>query len=124
MVEPLHKYLLRRIWNLLIQKTMWPCSEIVLSTLISLHVFVSLQGEICFSLLCNLSEKVLKGEMIAVSKCTERVSAREINSLIKLKANVRTRLNCFKLVMDKFPSEIRKKKVPNYWSDEIPQHLS
>lgn len=73
---------------------------------------------------CVTSEKVLKGEVIAVSKCTERVSAREINILIKLKANVRTRLNCFKLVMDEFPSEIRKKKVPNYWSDEIPQHLS
>lgn len=103
---------------------MWPCSEIVvLSTLIPVHVFVTLQGEICFSLLYNLSEKVLKGETIAVSKCTEGVNAREINSLFKLKANVRTRVNCFKPVMDKFPSEIRK-KVPNHWSDEILQQLS
>lgn len=102
---------------------MWPCSEIVvLSTLIFLHVFVNLPGKICFSLLCNLSEKVLKGEVIAVSKCTKGVNAREISSLFKLKANVRTRLNCLKPVVDKFPSEIRK-KVPNHWSDEILQQL-
>jgi len=118
------KNLLRKIWNLLIQKTMWPYAEIlVLSTLISVYVFVALQGEICFRLLCNLSEKVLKGEMITVSKCTEGVNAREINSLPELKANVRTRVNCFKPVMEKFPSEIRK-KVLNHWPDEIPQQLS
>lgn len=34
------------------------------------------------------------------------VNAKEINSLVKLKADVRTRVNYFKPVMDKFPSEI------------------
>lgn len=57
-LEPLYKYWLRRIWNLLIQKTVWPYSVIaVLSTQISAPVSLALQGKICFSLFCNFSER-------------------------------------------------------------------
>lgn len=72
MLEPLYKYLLRRICNLLIQKEAVATSRnsgSVHSDLFLCFCYLT-KGSVIVSHVTS-KKKVLKGEMIALSECTE-----------------------------------------------------